>query len=251
MNSLKDNAGLRQIRSISVFGLSESVAASHLTEFQQKFSHQKLDIQPKFPELRINLSAAKPDVSGRIESISDAVQWVCSRLEPYVFSTTGESMEQVVGKLLRAQNATLAVAESCTGGLIANMLTDVPGSSDYFLFSGVTYANEAKVKILNVKSETLEKHGAVSEQTAGEMARGVRNVVNATYGIATSGIAGPDGGTADKPVGTVCIGLATPSSVSAQRSRFIDNSRIVNKQIFAAAALDVLRKELMKEAAPI
>ena len=160
-------------------------------------------------------------------------------------------MEQVIGKLLRSQNATLAVAESCTGGLIANMLTDVPGSSDYFLFSAVTYANEAKVKILNVKSETLEKHGAVSEQTAGEMACGVRNVVNATYGIATSGIAGPDGGTADKPVGTVCIGLAAPSSVSVQSFRFIDNSRMRNKQIFAIAALDVLRKELMKNFPPI
>ena len=251
MTSLKDNAGLGRIRTISVFGLSESAATTQLNAFQHEFSHLKLHVEHKFPELRINLSSAKPDVFNWNESISDAVQWVCSRLEPYAFSTTGESMEQVVGKLLRAQNATLAVAESCTGGLIANMLTDVPGSSDYFLFSAVTYANEAKVKILNVKSETLEKHGAVSEQTAGEMASGARNVVNATYGIATSGIAGPDGGTADKPVGTVCIGLATPSSVSAQRFRFSDNSRMRNKQIFAAAALDLLRKELMKKIAPI
>ena len=251
MTSLKDKAGMSQIRIISIFGLSESVAMAQLTEFQQAFGHLKLVIEPKFPELRIKLSAAEPDMCNCNESISDAVQWVCGRLEPYVFSTTGESLEQMIGGLLRTQNATLAVAESCTGGLIANMLTDVPGSSDYFLFSAVTYANEAKVKILNVKSETLQKHGAVSEQTAGEMACGVRNVVNATYGIATSGIAGPDGGTTDKPVGTVCIGLATSSSVSARRFRFIDNSRIGNKQIFAVAALDVLRKELMKNFSPV
>jgi nicotinamide-nucleotide amidase len=251
MTSIKNNAGPDRIRSISVFGLTEPAAIAQLNAFQQKYSHLKLDVVPKFPEIRINLSTVKPDVINWNESISDAVQWVCSRLDPYAFSTTGESLEEVVGKLLRVRNATLAVAESCTGGLIANMLTDVPGSSDYFLFSAVTYANEAKVKILDVKSATLEKHGAVSEQTAAEMACGVRKVVNATYGIATSGIAGPDGGTADKPVGTVCIGLAAPSSISARRFRFIDYSRLKNKQIFAAAALDMLRKELMKKLAPI
>lgn len=250
MTSIKDNAGLRKIRTVSVFGISESAAIAHLHAFQQEFCHLKLDIETAFPELRLHISAAEPDVGNRNESISDAVQWVCSRLEPCAFSTTGESMAQVVGKLLRALNATLAVAESCTGGLIANMLTDVPGSSDYFLLSAVTYANEAKVKILNVSSETLEKHGAVSEQTAGEMACGARNVINATYGIATSGIAGPDGGTAEKPVGTVCIGLATSSSVSAQSFRFTDNNRMRNKQIFATAALNILRKELMKKFAP-
>ncbi len=150
-----------------------------------------------------------------------------------------------MGRLLCEKNATLAVAESCTGGLIANMLTDVPGSSDYFLLSAVTYANQAKMKILNVNAETLARNGAVSEQTAGEMALGAKNIIDATYGLATSGVAGPGGGTDGKPVGTLCIGLATPSSVSGHRFNFTDHNRRVNKHIFAMAALDLLRKELL------
>jgi nicotinamide-nucleotide amidase len=124
-------------------------------------------------------------------------------------------------------------------------LTDVPGSSDYFLFSAVTYANQAKMKILNVNAETIVKHGAVSEQTAGEMARGAKTIADATYGLATSGIAGPGGGTRDKPVGMVCIGLATPLSVTGYRFHFTHHNRKRNKRIFAVTALDILRKELL------
>ena len=154
-------------------------------------------------------------------------------------------IEAVVGMLLQQKNATLAVAESCTGGLIADLLTDVPGSSDYFLFSAVTYSNSAKMKILNVNSQTLARHGAVSEQTAGEMAHGSRNSVDATYGLATSGIAGPGGGTDDKPVGTVCIGLATALAATRYRFNFTGHNRRMNKYIFAIAALDLLRIELL------
>jgi nicotinamide-nucleotide amidase len=154
-------------------------------------------------------------------------------------------MEHVVGMLLSEKNATLAVAESCTGGLIAHLLTDVPGSSHYFLFSGVTYANQAKMKILGVRAATLAKNGAVSVQTAREMARGAKQVVAATYGLATSGIAGPGGGTDDKPVGTVCIGLATPLSAGGRRFNFVGHNRKANKRIFAITALDLLRKELL------
>ena len=117
-------------------------------------------------------------------------------------------MQAIIGELLNKQSATLALAESCTGGLLANWLTHVAGSSEYFLFSGVTYANQAKIDVLGVRRSTLEVHGAVHEQTALEMAEGARRVAGATYGLSTSGIAGPDGGSAEKPVGTVCIGLA-------------------------------------------
>ncbi len=146
---------------------------------------------------------------------------------------------------MRAQNATLAVAESCTGGLIADLVTNVPGSSDYFVFSAVTYANQVKVKILGVAPEILDSHGAVSEETAREMARGVKRVSGATYGLATSGIAGPGGATDGKPVGTICIGIATPDSVTGHRYRFTFDNRRMNKRIFAAMALELLRRKLL------
>jgi len=237
--------GFRPVRTISVFGLSESATAEHLIQFKQRYPQFALGFRRKFPELRVNFYSGEQNEDKRKDSLEDAVQWVCRRLGNRVVSDSGRSMEQVVGSLLRKNNATLAVAESCTGGLIANLLTDVPGSSDYFLFSAVTYANHAKMKILNVKAETLQRCGAVSDQTAGEMARGAKIIAGATYGLATSGIAGPGGGTADKPVGTVCIGLATEFSVTGHRFNFSHRKRKMYKRIFALTALDILRKELL------
>jgi len=164
-------------------------------------------------------------------------------------------MEAVIGKLLKEKNATLSVAESCTGGLISHRLTDVvshrltdvAGSSDYFLFSGVTYSNEAKIKVLGVSPDTLRQYGAVHEETAKEMALGVKRLTGSTYGLSTSGIAGPGGGTKEKPVGTVCIGLATPREVIARRFHFSFGIREMNKTIFAVTAMELLRRELKIE----
>jgi len=231
---------------VSVFGLTESDTGQYLTEFRQLFPHVELVLSAMFPVLQIEFYAAKSDIDKLHVSLEDAVHWVCRRLGNYVLSPTGKTMEEVVGALLLKKNATLAVAESCTGGLIANLMTDVPGSSGYFLFSAVTYANQAKMKILGVQAETLHRHGAVSEPTASAMARGAKNIMDATYGLSTSGIAGPGGGTAEKPVGTVCIGLATPLSISSQRFNFGSYNRQINKHIFAMTALDLLRKELLK-----
>ncbi|MGD8295422.1 MAG: nicotinamide-nucleotide amidohydrolase family protein, partial [Desulfobacterales bacterium] len=147
--------------------------------------------------------------------------------------------------LLVRKQAHLAVAESCTGGLIADLLTNVPGSSDYFVFSAVTYSNQLKMKILGVTAETLDRYGAVSEQTAKEMARGVQQISDSTYGLSVSGIAGPGGATNGKPVGTVCIGLASSDFVRGRRFCFNFNDRWMNKYIFATTALDLLRQELL------
>jgi nicotinamide-nucleotide amidase len=199
-----------------------------------------------FPELQIIFYADGKDARKVQASLEDAVQWFSSRLGNHVYSDTGDSMEQVVGTLLKKNKATLALAESCTGGLIASLLTDVPGSSDYFLFSAVTYANQSKLKALDVDPQTLKTHGAVSEQTAREMARGARQIVDATYGLSTSGIAGPGGGSEDKPVGTVCIGLATQTSETAYRFTFSGYDRKTTKRLFAICALNLLRKELLR-----
>ena len=245
LSERNENAGIRLFQSISVFGLNKSATGEQLSGFEQLFPQFKLGFRTKFPEIQAMIYASGPDTNDLKTSLAEAVRWVRRKLGNYVISDTGQSMEKVVGMLLHEKNATLAVAESCTGGLIANLLTDVPGSSDYFLFSAVTYANQAKMNILQINAATLARHGAVSEQTAAEMAGGAKTIVEATYGLATSGIAGPGGGTDNKPVGTVCIGLATPLSATAQRFQFTLPSRRMNKYIFAITALDMLRRDLI------
>jgi nicotinamide-nucleotide amidase len=124
-------------------------------------------------------------------------------------------------------------------------LTNSAGSSNFFLLSAVTYHNQAKINVLGVQQQTLIAHGAVHETVARQMAEGVRRVVDSTYGLSITGIAGPDGGTPEKPVGTVCISLAGPNGVMARRFHFSFGRRLMNKRIFATAALDVLRRELV------
>ncbi len=238
---------VRLVKTLSTFGLTESATAEHLQGFEHHFAHIKLGFRAKFPEIHVKLYGNGPDESELRSQLAEAEDWVRRQLGGRVFSNTGESLEQTVGRLLRACNQTLAVAESCTGGLIADRITEVAGSSDYFKLSAVSYANSAKIRILGVNAETLDTHGAVSEQTAEEMARGVRQIAGATYGLATSGIAGPGGGTADKPVGTVCIGLATSDAVMARRYHFTFDNRRLNKRIFAATALELLRRELVSQ----
>jgi nicotinamide-nucleotide amidase len=235
----------KRMRVLYTFGLGESDAAQRLSGFDAEFSDLRLGFQVKFPGIYVKVYGGEGTQEKVSKRIDDGVEWICGQLGDRVVSAAGDSLEAVVGELLRKRAATLAVAESCTGGLISDLLTNVPGSSDYFLFSGVTYANEAKSGILGVPTETLETYGAVHEETVKEMAEGARKAAGATYGLATSGIAGPDGGTVEKPVGTVCIGLAGPEGVYARRRLFTFGGRLMKKQIFAAAALDVLRKHLM------
>lgn len=232
-------------RTLSTFGLTESQTAEQLDGLEKAFPQISLGLQIRFPAIQVKLYARSSDDRQLNDDLEEAVRWVVKKMGDKVFSQQGDPMEEIVGHLLRTKQATLALAESCTGGLIADMLTNVPGSSDYFLFSGTTYSNQAKIDILKISEVTISTHGAVHEETAAEMARGARSVSEATYGLATSGIAGPTGGTAEKPVGTVCIGLATPDRTVGHRFHFWSGSRKMNKQIFAMAALDVLRRELL------
>lgn len=151
--------------------------------------------------------------------------------------------EALVGDLLRQQGLTLAVAESCTGGLICHRLTNIPGASDYFMGGVVSYSNLAKMELLRVPSDILAVWGAVSEETARAMASGVREAFHTDIGLSVTGIAGPTGGTPGKPVGTVYIGLATPQKVEARHHLF-QGSREEIKAQSAQAALEWLRQEL-------
>jgi PncC family amidohydrolase len=154
-----------------------------------------------------------------------------------------EPAEKQVGELLRARGWQLAVAESCTGGLIGHRLTNIPGSSTYYTGSITAYAYRAKVRLLGVSWDTLEEHGAVSEETVREMARGVREALAADIGLSVSGIAGPGGGTQEKPVGTVWVGLSTPEGTHTLHARE-HGRRLENKSAFAQIALDFLIKHL-------
>ena len=240
--------GVRQfcrVKTLTTFGLTESMTGERLKEFSKIFPAIQLGFRAKFPEIQVKFYIRGTDANQVEMLIGDASRWVSEKLGHKLISPDGESMEAVVGRLLSDKKSTLAVAESCTGGLIAHWLTNVAGSSDYFLYSGVVYDNQAKVALLGVSQDTLNRHGAVHEETAREMAIRVRLITGATYGLATSGIAGPGGGTDEKPVGTVCIGLATPGDVRTYRFEYRFKNREMNKQIFAMTALDLLRRELM------
>jgi nicotinamide-nucleotide amidase len=242
---LGGNRPIHRTRTITSFGLPESTVGERMDGFDVAFPGMRLGLRAAFPEIHVKLYAADHDedaIEGRLDAAS---RWVAEQLGHKTVSLEGKSLEAALGDLLRDRGETLAAAESCTGGLIADQITDVAGSSDYFLLSAVTYANEAKIRLLGVNEETLKARGAVSEETVREMADGVRKAAGATYGIATSGIAGPGGGTDEKPVGTVCVGLATPEEVLSRRYQFQFPRRRMNKQIFAAAALDLLRKHLL------
>ena len=240
---------LSSVTHITTFGLTEAATGERLTGFQQHFAGIRLGMRTVFPEIHLRLSARDKNASMLQRGMQDAVQWIQKQLGDKILSTQGKGMQEIVGDLLRHKKATVAVAESCTGGLIAHLLTNVSGSSDYFVLAGVTYANAAKIRVLGVSETTLRHNGAVHEETASEMAAGVRRVSGAAYGLATTGIAGPGGGSAAKPVGTVCIGLAGADGAFGKRFYFPFNDRAMNKRIFAITALDLLRRELMQLAA--
>jgi nicotinamide-nucleotide amidase len=171
---------------------------------------------------------------------------VVRALGEVVYSTSGESLEEVEGKLLTERGVTLGVAESCTGGLISHRITNIPGSSAYFLCGVVSYSNESKRDVLGVDAELIARHGAVSAEVAASMAEGVRRIAGADIGISTTGVAGPGGGSASKPVGLMYTGYATKSGVSTKRLHFVED-RIINKNRMSQAVLDILRLHLERD----
>lgn len=233
------------VKTISSFGLTESETGQRIAGLEEKFPGIKPGLRIKFPEIHIRLYARGDNETEIGRRMDAAVSWVLEKMGKYAFSADGDSMEAVVGRLLCRKKASVAVAESCTGGLISHWLTNVPGSSDYFFFSGVAYSNEAKVKVLGVSPETLHRYGAVHEETAKEMAEGACRAAGADYAVSATGIAGPGGGTDDKPVGTVCFGLCAPGLLKGFRFHYSFQERWMNKKIFAMKALDLLRRELM------
>jgi nicotinamide-nucleotide amidase len=194
--------------------------------------------------LRITARAATPEEAKR--KIDPVAQEILSRLGDYFFGEDNETLEGAVGRLLGQKGATLALAESCTGGLLAKRLTDAPGSSAYFGEGLVTYSNESKERLLGVPHETLMEHGAVSEPVAKAMAEGARKNAEADYGLSVTGVAGPDGGTQEKPVGLVFVGLSDAGETFAERLDLtaFARSREAIRERSANRAFDLLRRHL-------
>jgi nicotinamide-nucleotide amidase len=186
-------------------------------------------------------------IIGNLNAVGAADAVIRRELGVSIFSDDGEALAAVVVRLLKQRNKTLATAESCTGGLIANQITNVSGASEVFLAGYVTYANSAKSDVLNVDAKLIDKDGAVSEAVARAMAEGARTRAASTYALATTGVAGPTGGSDEKPVGTVYIALASEDSKTlAMKFRFLTD-RETFKQLAAQTALDLLRRRLLKE----
>lgn len=249
IKNIKDRFTLSKqlmIERLTVFGLGESKVGALLAEAEKLFPEVKFGFRARFPVIEVKLIAALENMDDMsAKKLSDAKAWAIEQLTDNVISKTGLSPAQEVGRLLTQQNKTVAAAESCTGGLIANLLTNVSGSSDYFLLSCVTYSNDAKMKVLGVKKETIIANGAVHELTAKEMAVGARQKAGADFAISTTGVAGPAGGTGEKPVGMVCIGFASASKSFAKTYTFPYDDRMMNKQIFATTALEILRRQIV------
>lgn len=224
------------------FGISES-ALDELVAGAVSESEGRVAFRAAFPQISLRLTVhGKPDAApARLETLSSRVR---DRLGDFAYGEGDTSMEAVVGQLLGQRGLSLAVAESCTGGLVGHRLTNVPGSSAYVKGGVIAYSNEVKEKQLSVRAETLRQHGAVSEETAIEMAEGVRKLTGSDIGLAVTGIAGPDGGTADKPVGTVCFALSATGAAYKRRYQLWGNREWV-KVLSSQVALDWVRRHLL------
>lgn len=233
-------------RTVLTQGAGESFLADMIENWEENLpGHIKLAYLPSPGAVRLRLTA-KGNAEKIKEETEDQVNKLKYIIEKYIYGYDDNSLEEITGNLLKEKKQTLSTAESCTGGYIAHLITSVPGSSEYFIGSIVSYANRIKENFLNVSSDILNNHGAVSEPVVLAMAKSVKEKFSTDYSIAVSGIAGPSGGTAEKPVGTVWIAIATPEKVFAKSFRF-GNNRLRNIQVSGQTALNMLRKELLKQ----
>lgn len=237
----------RHLKVLRCFGLTEGQMDQALQEDltgRLGLMGAQLGFRVRFPTIDVRLSVTEKDEKKAQKQLAKAAEVVREKLGHVVFGEGEDRLEEVVGSLLKAQGQTLATAESCTGGLLANWITDVPGASNYFLEGVISYSNQSKLDLLGVSRETLKKHGAVSGPTALAMARGIRKRVGSDFGVSLTGIAGPSGGTVEKPVGTVNIAVVHPGGEWEHGYHF-PFGRLLFKQVASAIALDRVRRLLI------
>ncbi|WP_299703775.1 competence/damage-inducible protein A [uncultured Pontibacter sp.] len=231
-------------RVIQTVGIPESMLAEKLEDWETNLpQHIRLAYLPHLGGVRLRLTGTS-DHAEQLEKELDAeVSKLAALIPKHIFAYGEVPLEEALGKLLKERGLTISAAESCTGGFLAHRMTSVPGSSAYFVGGVVAYDNSVKMQVLGVKPETLQQHGAVSEATVLEMAQNVRQKLNTDIGVATSGIAGPDGGTAEKPVGTIWIAYADQHGSKAKLLQFNKN-RQLNIEYTALAVLNLVRQSL-------
>lgn len=231
-------------RVIRTAGIGESFLAEKIKDWEASLpNHIKLAYLPSLGDVKLRLTAIGDDKAVIEKEIDELVVRLQERAGQFIYGYGEDPLEVVIGNTLREKKLTLSVAESCTGGFLTHLITSVPGSSDYFLGSIIPYAYEIKMRQLGVKPETLELHGAVSEETIIEMANLVRAKFNTDIGVATSGIAGPGGATAEKPVGTVWIAYSDKHHTVARKLQ-LSKDRMINIRLASNAVLNLIRLSL-------
>lgn len=232
---------------IRTVGLGESFLAEKIADWESALpSHIKLAYLPSLGEVKLRLTCHGESLSMLEKEASGLCEKLNERIGQFIYGYGNDPLEVVIGNILRQKNITLAAAESCTGGYFSHQITSVPGSSDYFKGSIVPYANEIKTNLLGVKNETINKFGTVSEQTIIEMASYVRAKFNTDIGVATSGIAGPDGGSPEKPVGTVWIAYTDQHQTITKKLQ-LSKDRLINIKLTSIAVLNLVRISLQNK----
>ena len=232
-------------KTILTQGKGESFLAEIIKDWENELPKNiKLAYLPQPGIVRLRLSAKGEDDEILSKQVETEIDKLKNIIPEYIFGYDDDKLETIVGELLKERKKTLSTAESCTGGYISHLITSISGSSEYYLGSVISYANEIKENILGVSKQSIIEHGVVSRQVVTEMAKGVQGKLNTDYSIAVSGIAGPTGGSVEKPVGTTWIAIATPEKVVAKKFLFGEH-RERNIRKTALMALDMLRKEIL------
>lgn len=231
-------------RVLKIAMMGESLVDSRAAPIYKGFTDVQTTILAGAGEIQFNLFKRADSLEAaqaRVDELADAIE---DELQDAVYSSNGESLEQIVGYYLQMRNSTLAAAESCTGGLLAERITSISGSSRYFVGGAVVYSNELKTQFADVPSELIAKHGAVSREVAASLAEGIRKRCESTLGVSITGVAGPTGGTEEKPVGLVYVGLASEGRTEVVERKFPgDRKRI--RWFSSQQALDMVRRKLM------
>ncbi len=235
-------------RTLKTTGVGESILAEKIGDVADVIGTDgtvTLAFLPNPLGTKLRITVRETNIDAAEEKLRRAEAAIRSKAEKYIYASDDHDLEDIVNQLMRTRALTLATAESCTGGMIADRITNVPGASEFFLRGFITYSNLSKMEMLGVPLELLERHGAVSREVAEAMARGAREAARTDIALSATGIAGPSGGSAEKPVGTVWIGYSDPEGTFAVKFNFADD-RFRFKQRASQAALELLRRRLLK-----
>jgi nicotinamide-nucleotide amidase len=250
LNDIKEHNSLSDIyhRTVMTYGIAESALSKKISDWEDNLPEDMhLAYLPNaLTGVRLRLSIYGGSKAEQEERIESELKGLKAILGDIIYSEKDDTLESAVGDLLKAYGKTLSTAESCTGGMISSLITSVAGSSEYFLGSVTSYANEVKENVLGVPAEIIAEHGAVSSECVAAMAEGVRRITSSDYSVATSGIAGPGGGSEEKPVGTVWIGVSSDNGTETFRLKF-NSDRKRNIERFSSSALHILLNKIKKE----